>query len=121
MSDHEANALSAAFTAWSTSTSSASTTSDNFCSVAGLMVGNRFLLCGVTMRPPMNSPYRGSILTWSIDSGAGAYSKVCLASSVVWRFAIAISVDREIVPGLVRAGALFLDLHQHIVEQRGRA
>src|SRR6266849_7953093 len=121
MRDHESNALPAALTARSTSTSSASTTSDNFCSVAGLMVGNRFLLCGATILPPMNSPYRGSILTWSIDSGAGAYSKVCFANSAGARFAIAMSVDREVVAGLVGARALLLDLHQHIVEQRGRA
>src|SRR5229473_6848124 len=119
--DQPSNALSAALTAWSTSTSSASTTSDSFCSVAGLMVGKRFLLCGATILPPMNSPYRGSILTWSIDSGAGAYSKVCFANSAGACFAIAMSVDREVVAGLVGARALFLDLHQHVVEQRGRA
>src|SRR5258708_34212291 len=121
MADQEAKALAAAFTAWSTSTSSASTTSDSFCSVAGLMVGKRFLLCAATILPPMNNPYRGSILTWSIDSGAGAYSKVCLAMSVAkGLFAIAISVDREVIAGLVSARALFLDLHQHVVEQGGR-
>src|SRR5258708_1413772 len=85
------------------------------------MVGKRFLLCGATILPPMHSPYRGSILTWSIDSGAGAYSKVCFANSAGARFAIAMSVDREIVAGLVGARALLLDLHQHVVEQRGRA
>src|SRR5258707_13665654 len=58
---------------------------------------------------------------WSIDSGAGAYSKVCLARSVArGLFAIAMSVDREVIAGLVSARALFLDLHQHVVEQRGR-
>src|SRR5216683_3073750 len=119
--DQPSNALSAAFTAWSTSISSASTTSESFCSVAGLMVGKRFWLWGATILPPMNSPYRGSILTWSMDSGAGAYSKVRFANSVGARFAIAISVDREVVTGLVGAGALLLDLHQHVVEQRGRA
>src|SRR5713226_2942010 len=85
------------------------------------MVGKRFWLWGATILPPMNSPYRGSILTWSMDSGAGAYSKVCFANSVGARFAIAISVDREVVAGLVGARALLLDLHQHVVEQRGRA
>src|SRR6266849_1273467 len=85
------------------------------------MVGKRFWLWGATILPPMNSPYRGSILTWSMDSGAGAYSKVRFANSVGARFAIAISVDREVVTGLVGAGALLLDLHQHVVEQRGRA
>src|SRR5258708_30464742 len=121
MADQEAKALAAAFTAWSTSTSSASTTSDSFCSVAGLMVGKRFLLCAATILPPMNNPYRGSILTWSIDSGAGAYSKVCLAMSVAkGLFAIAMSVDREVIAGLVSARALFLDLHEHVVEQGGR-
>src|SRR5260370_27129799 len=69
----------------------------------------------------MNSPYRASILTWSMDSGAGAYSKVCFANSAGARFAIAISVDREVVAGLVGARALLLDLHQHIVEQSRRA
>src|SRR5260370_5789817 len=120
MADHESKALAAAFTAWSTSTSSASTTSDSFCSVAGLIVGKRFLLCAATILPPMNNPYRGSILMWSIDSGAGAYSKVCLASSVVPLFAIAMSVDREVIAGLISASALFLDLHEHVVEQGGR-
>src|SRR5713101_2667824 len=136
MRDHPSNALSAAFTARSTSTSSASTTSDSFCSVAGLMVGKCFLLCAATILPPMNNPYRDSILTWSIDSGAGAYSNVCFASSVAplplggglgWGagvakglFAIAMSVDREVIAGLVSASALFLDLHQHVVEQGGR-
>src|SRR5260370_5283155 len=120
MADHESKAWAAAFTAWSTSTSSASTTSDSFCSVAGLMVGKRFLLCAATILPPMNNPYRGSILMWSIDSGAGAYSKVCLASSVVPLFAIAMSVDREVIAGLISARALFLDLHEHVVEQGGR-
>src|SRR6202011_463579 len=54
---------------------------------------------------------------WSMDSGAGAYSNVCLARSVAWRFAIAMSIDGEVVAGLIHAGAFFLDLHQHIVEQ----
>src|ERR1700716_3833004 len=117
MRDHESKDLSAALSARSTSPSSASTTSDNFCSVAGLMVGNRFLLCGATILPPMKSPYRGSILMWSIDSGAGAYSNVCLARSVAWRFAMAMSVDGEVVARLVHARALFLDLHQYVVEQ----
>src|SRR5260370_8236099 len=84
------------------------------------MVGKRFWLCAGTILPPMNSPYRGSILMWSIDSGAGAYSKVCLASSVVPLFAIAMSVDREVIAGLISASALFLDLHEHVVEQGGR-
>src|SRR5712692_4034387 len=85
------------------------------------MVGKRFWLWGATILPPMNSPYRGSILTWSMDSGAGAYSNVCLANSAGARFAIAISVDREVVAGLVSARALLLDLHQHVVEQSRRA
>src|SRR5205085_10860091 len=57
---------------------------------------------------------------WSVASGAGAYSKTCLASSVLRRLVIAIarSVDREVIARLVSACALLLDLHQHIVEQR---
>src|SRR5258706_10425576 len=85
------------------------------------MGGKRFLMRAAYIFPPMNNPYRGSILTWSIDSGAGAYSKVCLARSVArGLFAIAMSVDREVIAGLVSASALFLDLHQHVVEKGGR-
>src|SRR5260370_25037956 len=96
------------------------------------MVGRRVLLCGPPIWLRMNNPYRGSILMWSIDSGAGAYSKVCLASSVVplplggglgWGagdarglFAIAMSVDLEVIAGLISAMALFLALHEHVVE-----
>src|SRR5260370_2274079 len=79
------------------------------------MVGKRFLLCGATILPPMNSPYRGSILTWSIDSGAGAYSKVCFANSAGARLAIAISVDPGIVAGFGGAPALLFHLHPHLV------
>ena len=48
-------------------------------SVAGLIVGKCFF--PATKEPLMKWPYLGLIETIDLDSGAGAYSKVILASS----------------------------------------
>src|SRR5690348_4672515 len=86
------------------------------------MVGKCRLPWAATILPPMKSPYRGWILTWSIASGAGAYSKTCLASAADCFFVIAIRlIDREVVDGLVGAGAFLVDLHEHVVQERRRA
>src|SRR5215467_2940800 len=57
-------------------------------------------------------------------SGAGAYSHSSVAGAAC-RFSTSVidspSVDREVVEGLVDAGLLLADLHQHVVEQRRRA
>src|SRR5689334_14064851 len=58
--------------------------------------------------------------TWSVASGAGAYSKGWgLASSRPGRFAIAIrsSILCEVVLRLVCPGALLGDLHENVVEE----
>src|SRR5262245_66178597 len=61
------------------------------------------------------------MVTWSVASGAGAYSKGAGTARSV-RLAIAIDlILGEVVLGLVGAGALLVDLHQHVVEKAGGA
>ena len=63
----------------------------------------------------MKSPYWGSIRTWSVLSGAGAYCQpVSNLSFAIGRAPC--SVPGEIIGRLVDAGALLLELHQHVVD-----
>src|SRR5207342_1119492 len=68
--------------------------------------------------PLMNRPYESSSVTTAVDSGAGAYSH----GTDGWIASLmTLLVHREVVAALVPAGAFLVDLHQHVVQQRGRA
>src|SRR6266850_7201400 len=56
-------------------------------------------------------------------SGAGAYSHAVAIGALSARRAMSClgSVNGEVIRVLVTTGALLADLHQHVVEQRGRA
>src|SRR6266508_5068956 len=60
----------------------------------------------------------------SLDSGAVAYSHTGSRRSGASRSRLSIlaisSVDRVVVGTLVPAGSLLVDLHQHVVQERGR-
>src|SRR5919201_4441555 len=71
--------------------------------------------------PPMNRPYRSSILTMSRASRAGAYSHAVVIGAFSARLASFVSVNGEVVRVLVSAGSLLADLHEHIVQERRRA
>src|SRR6266498_4707088 len=117
----------AAATAASTSSAPASATSASFSSFDGSIVSKYRPDSASTNLPPMNNPYRSLIETNSRDSGAGAYSQAGTLSGVrssrrsisdtfsPW------SVDSGVIGALVGAGPLLLDLHQHIVQERGRS
>src|SRR6059036_3987542 len=103
----------------------ASATSARGVSVEGSMVAKYRPLFGSTNSPPMNRPYRESIETMSRDSGAVAYShegpavgRVSARGSIR---SVMTSVDREVVRTLIPAGALLVDLHEHVVQERGGA
>src|SRR2546423_5736986 len=71
----------------------------------------------------MKRPYRSSRWTTSRDSGAGEYSQPVGIAAVSGRCATSrlSLVNREVVRVLVTPGALLMDLHEHVVEQRRRA
>ncbi len=71
----------AAFTARSTSLSSASATSARTSSVEGL-IDLKLRPWPSTNSPPTNRPYDGLMSTIDRDSGAGAYSNTFLAMSL---------------------------------------
>src|SRR5919201_2853669 len=62
----------------------------------------------------------------SRDSGAGAYSHDLRVSTPPrsacssWSVTARSSIDGEVVSALVGAGSLLADLHQRVVQQRGR-
>src|SRR5207249_804172 len=89
--------------------------------------------------PPMKRSYRGAIVRWDVDSGAGAYShrpaksgssaasafrpfrraaaRGPVFASALPPFFSAISVLRELFLGPVAAGLFLLELHQKVVDE----
>src|SRR4051812_8392850 len=100
----------AAVTAASTSASLASAMVAMCFSSAGEIVANDVPVPGRNS-PSMNRPYSSRRFRIARDSGAGAYSKK----------AMSVLVDRHVVGAGVVPARQLLPLHEHIVEEAGRA
>src|SRR4051794_6082058 len=116
---HGLNASRAAATAASTSSGPAWATSASGSSSAGEIVVNHSPDRGSTHSPPTNRPYRSRSVTTLRDSGAGAYvHSEGIGARPPSR--LSRSVIGEVIAGLVGAGALLADLHQHVIEEGRR-